>query len=368
MKLQKYKKLRDKFEGLSFESNFSTINKTLYYFSYLGNVFLILFSYFFLKTVTDTIPTLFTGQAVSFSIFIVLFMTGYELFKRFAIEQLFQNWFLNKKATIAFLASTLVCVALTVGSFYLSVKGSHRLIDNAKTQTAINDTLINAKVAQLQARHDISTNTAQKQFDNVTSLINKLVDASSTQSRTLTKAEQKNISKWELQLTNIKLEKARLDSIFKADTKIITNGSKISDADLAENEENNLAFLLLTFFLEILIIVGVGFTGYYNVCSYNQMKTLMQTEKYQKLTNNLSMLRAYYHNGSKIDGDTCPPTNKFTSVAKSQIPNLRGLDVVNFLNILNELQITQSKNKKSKVFAVSYDKALALLQDEKIKI
>jgi len=368
MNLQKYEKLRDKFEGLSFESNFSTINKTLYYFSYLGNVFLILFSYFFLKTVTDTIPTLFTGQAVSFSIFIVLFMTGYELFKRFAIEQLFQNWFLNKKATITFLAGTLVCMALTVGSFYLSVKGSHRLIDGTKTQVAVNDTLINTKVTQLQTRYDISTSTAQKQFDNITSLINKLVDASSTQSRTLTKAEQKNISKWELQLTTIKLEKAKLDSTFKSDKNIIVTGTNTAASDVTENKENNLAFLLLTFFLEILIIAGVGFNGYYGVSSYDQMKTLMRTEKYQKLTNNLVMLRVFYHNGSKSDGDICPPTNKFTSVAKSQIPNLRGLDVVNFLNILSELQITQSKNKKSKVFAVSYDKALALLQDEKIKI
>ena len=86
MKLDKFFKLKNELETFSFENNFSSLSKTLYYFSFLGNIFLVLFSYFFIKDVTNSIPVLFTGQGVFFSIFIILFMTGYELFKRFTFE------------------------------------------------------------------------------------------------------------------------------------------------------------------------------------------------------------------------------------------------------------------------------------------
>ena len=92
MKLDKYNKLRAKFELFSFENNFFTLDKVLYYFSFLGNIFLVLFSYFFIKDVTNTIPPLFPGQDIFFSIFIILFMSGYELFKRFSFEQLIVTW------------------------------------------------------------------------------------------------------------------------------------------------------------------------------------------------------------------------------------------------------------------------------------
>ncbi len=43
MKLDKFYKLKNELETFSFENNFSSLSKTLYYFSFLGNIFLILF-------------------------------------------------------------------------------------------------------------------------------------------------------------------------------------------------------------------------------------------------------------------------------------------------------------------------------------
>lgn len=363
MNLQQFEKLQSKFETLSFEKNFGTINKILFYFSYLGNIFLILFSYFFLKTVTNAIPTLFPGQDIFFSIFIVLFMSGYELFKRFSIEQLFQNWFINKKFTFNFLVGILLCLTLTVGSFYLSVKGSHRLIDNTQALSTSSDSLKNNEISKLEIKYNTDIATIQKQIDNNTTLINKIVDAGSSQSRPLTKAERVNIDNWEKQVLSLKTEKSVLDSTFRADKQKVESGNFTSNVDAVTSEENNLAFLLLTFFLEILIIIGVGFNGYYHVQTYFDMKGLMRTEKYQKLKINLQLLKIYYHNGTKRDGDVCPPTSKFTSLAKTQVPDIRTQDITNFLNLLSELQVTQTKNKKNKTFTVSYDKAMQLIEE-----
>ena len=59
MKLSKYFKLKNQLEIQPFQSSFNTLKEVLYYFSFLGNIFLILFGFFFIKNVTDSIPLLF---------------------------------------------------------------------------------------------------------------------------------------------------------------------------------------------------------------------------------------------------------------------------------------------------------------------
>jgi hypothetical protein len=108
MKLEKFYKLKKDLETHNFETNFKSLSTTLYYFSFLGNIFLILFSYFFIKDVTNSIPALFVGQDLFFSIFIILFMTGYELFKRFAFEQLTSAILRVRKATANIVTGILV--------------------------------------------------------------------------------------------------------------------------------------------------------------------------------------------------------------------------------------------------------------------
>ena len=119
MKLDKFYKLKNELEIFNFENNFSSLSKTLYYFSFLGNIFLILFSYFFIKNVTNSIPDLFPGQGLFFSVFIVLFMTGYELFKRFAFEQLTSTILRLRKLSFNVVVGALTCLTLVAGSFYL---------------------------------------------------------------------------------------------------------------------------------------------------------------------------------------------------------------------------------------------------------
>jgi len=146
MKLDKFFQLKNELETFNFEKNFNPLSRTLYYFSFLGNIFLILFSYFFIKDVTNTIPVLFTGQGVFFSIFIILFMTGYELFKRFAFEQLTSTILRVKKVTINIILGTLVTLSLVIGSFYLGLNGAHRLIDSSETIEIATDQTISTKV------------------------------------------------------------------------------------------------------------------------------------------------------------------------------------------------------------------------------
>lgn len=365
MNLDRFTKLREKFEELSFESNFSTINKVLYYFSYLGNIFLILFSYFFLKTVTDSIPQLFPRQDLFFGIFIVLFMIGYELFKRFSIEQLFQSWFLVRKTSASLIAGGLVCATLVAGSFYLSVKGAHRLVDNTQQVVQTNDSLQLTQLDQLAERYKRDLNRVDQQIDANSKRVSQLVDAATLQGRSLHRSEQINVDRWEQTIVSLKQDRLRLDSTYKAEKILISTHQSMSAIDLETGKENTLAFKLLVLFLEALIIVGVGFNGYFNVSSFGEMKSLMRTEKYRKLTLNLNLLKIYYHNGTKREGDPCPSNSRFGSLVRLQATDAKTADINNFLNLLVELQITQSKNKKQKLFQCNYQKAIELISDHK---
>ena len=132
MKLDKYNKLKLKLEVFKLEQNYLTLDRVLYYFSFLGNIFLIYFGYFFVKSITNTIPPLFPFQDIFFTIFIALFLTGYELTKRFTLEQFFTGILQVRKFTSGIFVGGLICSFLIAGSFYLSIKGAHRLVDNSE--------------------------------------------------------------------------------------------------------------------------------------------------------------------------------------------------------------------------------------------
>ena len=135
MKLEKYEKLKQKLEVLKLEKNYSSLNTTLYYFSFLGNIFLIYFGYFFIKTITDSLPDLFPYQNFFFTIFIALFLTGYEFTKRFVLQQTASEIITGKKFTLSLGIAGVVSAILIAGSFYLSLNGAHRLVDNTQTIT-----------------------------------------------------------------------------------------------------------------------------------------------------------------------------------------------------------------------------------------
>ena len=259
MKLDKYNELKLKLEVFKFERNYITLNRVLYYFSFLGNIFLIYFGYFFVKSVTSSIPPLFPYQDVFFTVFIGLFLTGYELTKRFALEQMFLGLCQIRKLTIALLGGLVACLLLVAGSFYLSIKGAHRLVDN--------------------------TETIQLTIDSLTT---KRVDS-------ITKYYDKEITYYRSQSGSKKADRIYKDSIVNAlqqtkDAKIqqleIKTQTK-ANTSLDKNVENSTAFLFITIFLEFIILLGVGFNAYYTIGSFNETTRLLQTPKFRQLDLNL---------------------------------------------------------------------------------
>ena len=64
-------------------------------------------------------------------------------------------------------------------------------------------------------------------------------------------------------------------------------------------KENGIAFAVMVFFLELIILIGVAFDAYYTWTSYDEMKTVMNTPKYKQLElNTVSNERLVTNNSS----------------------------------------------------------------------
>jgi len=337
MKLDKFFKLKNELEIFNFEKNFNSLSKTLYYFSFLGNIFLILFSYFFIKDVTNTIPNLFSGQGVFFSIFIILFMTGYELFKRFAFEQLTSTILKVKKFTFNIIIGLLVTLSLVIGSFYLGLNGAHRLIDNSENIEITTDQTISTKVDSVAKYYDKEIKFYRDQ-------------------RATTRADRKYRDSIVAVLQTTK------------DTKIKEIESKTQSKSAIKVEElkqNDFAFAVMVFFLELIILIGVAFNAYYIWTSYDDMKSLLTTPKFKQLELNLRLLKLYYQNGRKKEQDPVLAKTKLIALTSSQKLNCNQTNVSNFIALCSELEITIG-NRRKKVYNMSYEKAKAILENQEL--
>jgi hypothetical protein len=337
MKIDKYFKLKNDLETFNFEKNFNSLSKTLYYFSFLGNIFLILFSYFFIKNVTNNIPHLFIGQDLFFSIFIILFMTGYELFKRFAFEQLTSTILRVRKVTFNIVLGALVTLSLVTGSFYLGLNGAHRLIDTSSSLQTLTDSTISNKSDSVARYYD------------------------------------KEINFYRNQKSTTREDRRYRDSIVavlqsQKDTKLQSIENKITSKTSTEVntlKENGIAFAVMVFFLELIILIGVAFDAYYVWTSYDEMKQILTTPKYKQLEINLRLLKLFYQNGRKKEQDLTISKSKMISLVSASKISSNQKGISDFLALCSELEITSGARRK-KVYNMSYENAKGLLENQEI--
>lgn len=338
MKIDKFNKLKLKLEVFKLEQNYMTLDKVLYYFSFLGNIFLIYFGYFFVKSITSTIPPLFPFQEVFFTIFVGLFLTGYELTKRFTLEQFFIGVLQVKRVTTSLFTGGLICSLLIAGSFYLSIKGAHRLVDNSETIA----TIVDGSIVQKQ-------DSIAKYYDN------EILYYRNQSART------RSDKKYRDSIVNV-LQQTKDSKIQQIESKTQAKTS----FTLEKNSENSTAFLFITIFLEMIVLIGVGFDAFYTIGSYQETKKLLQTPKFKQLELNLKLLKLYYQNGKKVVGDQTLSFNKFQSLVQTQKIDASQKDLKTFTVLCQELDIIKEFRGKKKEFMMTYQEAKDLLENQEV--
>jgi hypothetical protein len=350
MKLDKYNKLKTDLETFNFERNFKPLSTTLYYFSFLGNIFLILFSYFFIKDVTNSIPQLFSGQDLFFTVFIILFMTGYELFKRFSFEQLTATLLRLKKLTVNVAAGVIVCIILVSGSFYLSLNGAHRLIDTSSTIESKLDTIQNRGADSISTVYQSRIALKEQQIQAI---------QQNDEDGVLSRRQQNTIKQLEADVKNYETERdSRIAALEqKTGQKLTKQESKI--------EQNSLAFAVMVFFLELIILLGVAFNAYYKWTSFSEMKDVLSTPRYKQLELNINLLRIYFQNGRKKEGDAVISSSKLKALASNSRVQCTAKEVNEFVALCTELEIVGGQKNK-RVYNMPFEKALSII--EKIEV
>jgi uncharacterized membrane protein YciS (DUF1049 family) len=338
MKIDKFNKLKLKLEVFKLEQNYMTLDRVLYYFSFLGNIFLIYFGYFFVKSITSTIPPLFPFQDMFFTIFVALFLTGYELTKRFTLEQFFTTALQIKRMTGGVFIAGTICSFLIAGSFYLSIKGAHRLVDNTETIS----TVVDASIAQKQ-------DSVAKYYDT------EILYYRNQSART------RSDKKYRDSIVNV-LQRTKDEKVQQIESKTQAKTS----ATLEKNSENSTAFLFITIFLEMIVLIGVGFDAFYTLGSYEETKKLLQTPKFKQLELNLKLLKLYYQNGKKAVGDQTLSFNKFQSLVQTQKIDASQKDLKTFIVLCQELDIVKEFRGRKKEFMITYQEAKDLLENQEV--
>jgi len=342
MKIDKFNKLKGSLETFAFEKNFYPLSTTLYWFSFLGNIFLVLFSYFFIKDVTNSIPELFKFQDIFFSVFIFLFMSGYELFKRFSFEQLTLGILKTQRFTVNIFVGISICLALVAGSFYLSLNGAHRLIDNTEAVETTNTSFIENKIDSVNVYYN-------EQIQLNQSAIKKLYE--SDRDGILGPAATRTLNGYQ---SSIK----KLDSTRMANIEYIENRyANKTDRKLERIQQNDVAFAFMVFFLELIILVGVGFHSYYVWTAYNHMDKLLKTTKFQELGTHLKLLQIIYENGKNTKDDLLPGFDKIHSICELQGLELDNTDLNKFVNLCYLFGILHKHTDNKYTFEMDFENA-----------
>jgi uncharacterized membrane protein YciS (DUF1049 family) len=273
-----------------------------------------------------------------FTIFVGLFLTGYELTKRFTLEQFFTTTLQVKKMTGAIFVAGMICCFLIAGSFYLSIKGAHRLVDNSEIiATAVDST------------------TTLKQ-DSIAKYYDKEIAYYRSQP-----GSRKADRIYKDSIVNV-LQQAKDAKILQLETKTQTKANTAMD----KNMENSTAFLFITIFLELIVLIGVGFDAFYTLGSYEETKKLLQTPKFKQLELNLKLLKLYYQNGKKVVGDQTLSFNKFQSLVQTQKIAASQKDLKTFTVLCQELDIVKEFRGRKKEFMITYQEAKDLLENQEV--
>lgn len=276
-------------------------------------------------------------------------MTGYEFLKRFTFEQVVVYYFKLRQFTLSFMGGLLFALLLVAGSFYLSLNGSHRVIDKTESVNQYTDTLVQAKVDSLNAAYMSKINGYQDLVDQL--------NANAVNGRLKSK-DKTDIKNYEDKI-------AALQSDLDAKIAAVETKYKAKAAEKLETTESNtLALLILITFMEVIILLGVGFNGYFTVVSYSDMKSLLNTPKYKTLQNNLALLHLYYQKGNRKEGDQTISASKLKTLASSQKLDVRAKDVDEFIALCSELSIVNVGNNKRKYYVCSYDKAKEIITNQ----
>jgi len=370
MKLNEFKKLEESIKEQDFSKSFKNINKVMFYLSIFGHVASIFLAYFL---VSKILAGAITDNPVLVSISTVILLGGLELLKReifdkFSLQQIKYGSIKNKDV-MPLMVVSMIIVSI---SFYSSVRGAKEFsskskqidtqvqIDVKKYEDSVNKVYLE-KITKDESKIEENTKKFDEKDKEQTLLASNIK---------LTPQMRSRVMDLKTQMASIKDEndvlKKEIESIKKENTQVIkdyeTKVKTEGQGKKEENQNNSLAFVLISTLIELIILTGVYFNEYYKYRSYTDFKQKIDKDpNFQKWYNYNSILEIIYPNNYKLN-DKLPSGKSIADLAKVNGIILLPKDITDLFKLFTSLGILKSGGS-NKYLAISKETAQELLKN-----
>lgn len=382
MDFDKYQKLEKKIKRQSFNKSYKAINIWAFIFSIFGNGASIFFAYFLLSSILkDSMPDV--DSTVGIAIISVLFLTMFEMLKRyvfnkFSLEHIRAKFKFFRKEVLVL---TLFSGMMIAGSFYLSLNGAQKFTDQLEhieqesdsQYTAYQDSITNMYDVKIQ---EIETKSDALRAENTTLTEENIKineEAEEILSYSTKKAKYKLIEQ-----NNERIDK-NLEKIDKNDEKVdeleeerdqLLADKKVeletdANAMVEKGSKNSIKFIILSSFIELIILIGIYFNSFYDYRSFREYEENIKADpNFNKWVNYDRLLELIYNNGTNVTrvGDTVVSMKRLEDLARiNNYLKMDGKVISDGFKVLNHLGIVTTKGSK-RIVEVDYEVAKEVLK------
>lgn len=367
MESKKYEKIRNRVKKMDFEGKYKQLSKWLFGFSFIGNIGSIFFAYFLLYPIFYNALDKYINLNLEWisGLLTILIMSMFELIKRiiiknFSFDFVKSKFSLKKISIVYWLLISILLIAL---SFYFSVNGAIKFSDENIIITNKLNLEYENKVNELKSSYSdkkqyfIDENKLLREKNS--KLRDKIIETPLNYV-TARKEYQKIIDN---NLNIIENNEEKINNLSNELNKDISNIREKVDNEIKKNKDENstsiIVFIIISTFIELLIISGVYFKVYYELTVFKLNEGLLE-QHFKKRDNYLILLNFLYKNGKLKPGDVVTGMNKFKEILKeNNVVNSNKL-ATSFFTDLEYNNIVQTQGKR-KYFVVDYETAIKLI-------
>ncbi len=358
-----YIKLKRETLTKSYTERFKWIEKFLYWFSWFGNGVSIFLAFFFIQAL---FLSSFIGvkDSIFVTIGIVFFLTIFELLKRyvfgmFSTEFIKNKFKMFKLNMVSFILGVLV---LITGSFYFSLNGAMKFVDNRT-------------VFQEQAELNIQESVDSLNIFYFNQYIKPLMDENRILSeQNIGYAEQAATTSFRTRYTDLinannqKIEANRSQIIqyeTRRDNEITTvRQSQTSRLDQAiiDNRSNIIAFIIISSLIEIIIMLGIYYAKFFDYKIIDEYeKTIVSTPEFKTWYKFNSLLNLIYSKVNDV-GEHIPSTNALLELCEVSGNRTDKSTMDKFIKIMYYLGIVSLQGNR-RVLNMNKEMGLKKLKD-----
>lgn len=356
-----YLKYKSDIDEKSYRDTHKITDIGLYIFSWFGNAASIFLAYFFIDSLVKSAFVETSGSMIT-PIVILFFLAMFELLKRHVFS-IYSTNLIRSKFTIFnkhMLSYNFTVLLLVSTSFYISLNGASKFMDNDKVITTTVETNLTEKVDSLNKYYFTTYISPILEENKLYNSQNVEYLAASKKMYTskytnLIEQNNKKIDANKAKVTGYEAERdAKLADIKNYHTeKLLTQKG--------ENSSNMLIFVLFSTVIECIILIGIYFHKYY---AYRVKKeyedNVMETPTYKRWKAYDSIAEIAFE-GIKV-GDYLPPATELKDIINTNSIDVSARDLDNFFKMMIFIKAIERAGSK-RVLLMHPNKIRATLRD-----